>query len=132
MSIPSKRFSHNAAVVISRPKGGIHIQTTTTVSAEKFDDFLRSNRSSDNALTTPGNAHRVYRVTEVLNDTTSDDDDRADHGNRQKYADDPRVRSHQKLPIRSVLLRVIPRAKAIATAMRTAAETKFCTARPAI
>ena len=43
-----------------------------------------------------------------------------------------RVRSTQKLPSRSVLLRAKPRTSAIATAMPTAAETKFCTARPAI
>ena len=43
-----------------------------------------------------------------------------------------RVRSTQKLPSRSVLVRVKPRISAIATAMPTAAETKFCTARPAI
>ena len=43
-----------------------------------------------------------------------------------------RVRSTQKLPSRSVLLRAKPRTSAIATAIPTAAETKFCTARPAI
>ena len=43
-----------------------------------------------------------------------------------------RTRSTQKLPMRSVLERVNPRITATATAMPTAAETKFCTARPAI
>ncbi len=43
-----------------------------------------------------------------------------------------RVRSTQKLPTRSVLLRVKPRIRAATIAMPTAAETKFCTARPAI
>ena len=43
-----------------------------------------------------------------------------------------RVRSTQKLPSRSVWVRVKPRISAMATAMPTAAETKFCTARPAI
>ena len=42
------------------------------------------------------------------------------------------VRSTQKLPSRSVLLRMKPRTSAIATAMPTAADTKFCTARPDI
>ena len=36
------------------------------------------------------------------------------------------------MPIRSVLERVNPRISATATAMPTAADTKFCTARPAI
>ncbi len=43
-----------------------------------------------------------------------------------------RVRSTQKLPNSSVRLRAKPRTSATATAMPTAAETKFCTARPAI
>ena len=43
-----------------------------------------------------------------------------------------RVRSTQKLPSRSVFVRAKPRTKAIATAMPTAAEAKFWTARPAI
>ena len=43
-----------------------------------------------------------------------------------------RIRSTQKLPSLSVRLRANPRTTAIATAMPTAAETKFCTARPAI
>ena len=44
----------------------------------------------------------------------------------------PRVRSTQKLPIRSVRERMKPRISATATAMPTAAEAKFCTASPAI
>ncbi len=44
----------------------------------------------------------------------------------------PRTRSTQKLPSRSVWERVNPRISATATAMPTAAETKFCTARPDI
>ena len=43
-----------------------------------------------------------------------------------------RVRSAQKLPIVSLRRRVIPRTSAIATAIPTAAETKFCTASPLI
>ena len=43
-----------------------------------------------------------------------------------------RVRSTQKLPRRSVLVRAIPRITATAIAIPTAADTKFCTARPAI
>ena len=43
-----------------------------------------------------------------------------------------RVRSTQKLPSRSVWVRVRPRMRATATAMPTAADRKFCTARPAI
>ena len=44
-----------------------------------------------------------------------------------------RTRSAQKLPIRpSCPDRASPRASAAATAMPTAADTKFCTARPAI
>ena len=43
-----------------------------------------------------------------------------------------RVRSTQKLPSWSVCLRAKPRTTATATAMPTAAERKFCTARPAI
>ena len=44
---------------------------------------------------------------------------------------DPRNRSTQKLPIVPDLRRAKPRTRAIATAMPTAADTKFCTARPA-
>ena len=43
-----------------------------------------------------------------------------------------RTRSTQKLPRSPVRLRANPRTSAIATAMPTAAETKFCTASPAI
>jgi hypothetical protein len=43
-----------------------------------------------------------------------------------------RVRSTQKLPSRSVCVRTSPRTRATATAMPTAADRKFCTARPAI
>ena len=43
-----------------------------------------------------------------------------------------RTRSTQKLPTRSVRDRVKPRMRATATAMPTAADTKFWTARPAI
>ena len=43
-----------------------------------------------------------------------------------------RTRSTQKLPSRSVRLRAKPRTSATATAIPTAAETKFCTASPAI
>ena len=43
-----------------------------------------------------------------------------------------RVRSTQKLPSVSALRRAKPRIIATSTAMPTAAETKFCTARPAI
>ena len=41
-------------------------------------------------------------------------------------------RSTQKLPSSMVFIRTKPRTEAIATAMPTAAETKFCTAKPAI
>jgi len=44
----------------------------------------------------------------------------------------PRTRSTQKLPTRSVRERMKPRTRAIATAMPTAAEAKFCTASPDI
>ena len=44
----------------------------------------------------------------------------------------PRTRSTQKLPSSPVFRRAKPRTNAIATAMPTAAETKFWTARPAI
>ncbi len=43
-----------------------------------------------------------------------------------------RTRSTQKLPSWSVVLRAKPRTSATATAMPTAADTKFCTASPAI
>ncbi len=43
----------------------------------------------------------------------------------------PRTRSTQKLPIVAEPRRAKPRTSATATAMPTAAETKFCTARPA-
>ena len=43
----------------------------------------------------------------------------------------PRTRSTQKLPIVPELRRANPRTSATATAMPTAADTKFCTARPA-
>ena len=43
-----------------------------------------------------------------------------------------RVRSTQKFPSWSVRLRASPRISATATAMPTAADRKFCTARPAI
>ena len=42
------------------------------------------------------------------------------------------VMSTQKLPSRSVRCRVNPRIRAIATTMPTAADMKFCTARPLI
>src|SRR5690606_40979875 len=44
----------------------------------------------------------------------------------------PRTRSAQKLPSSPVRERANPRTSATATAMPTAAETKFCTARPAV
>ena len=44
----------------------------------------------------------------------------------------PRVRSTQKLPMVPARSRVKPRTRATATAMPTAAETKFCTVSPAI
>ena len=43
----------------------------------------------------------------------------------------PRTRSAQKLPMPLRSERVNPRTSATATAMPVAAETKFCTARPA-
>ncbi len=43
-----------------------------------------------------------------------------------------RTRSTQKLPSWSVFFRAKPRTTAIATAIPTAADTKFCTARPDI
>jgi hypothetical protein len=45
---------------------------------------------------------------------------------------EPRTRSPQKLPIVADLRRANPRTRAIATAIPTAAETKFCTASAAI
>ena len=44
----------------------------------------------------------------------------------------PRTKSTQKLPSSPVRVRANPRTSVIATAMPTAAETKFCTVRPAI
>ncbi len=44
----------------------------------------------------------------------------------------PRMRSTQKLPIVSERRSMKPRTRAMDTAMPTAAETKFCTHRPAI
>ena len=44
----------------------------------------------------------------------------------------PRTRSTQKLPRSPVRLRANPRTSAIATAMPTAADAKFWTAKPAI
>ena len=52
-----------------------------------------------------------------------------DSGSRMRVS--PRTRSTQKLPIVDEPRRAKPRTRAIATAMPTAAETKFCTARPA-
>ncbi len=49
----------------------------------------------------------------------------------QEQASSPRTRSTQKLPIVLDPRRAKPRTRAIATARPTAAETKFCTARPA-
>ena len=43
-----------------------------------------------------------------------------------------RTRSTQKFPIVSLRRRISPRISATATAIPTAAETKFCTVRPAI
>ena len=51
-------------------------------------------------------------------------------GNRIRSV--PRTRSTQKFPSSPVRLRAKPRTNAIATAMPTAADTKFCTASPAI
>ena len=66
-------------------------------------------------------------------DAAGDQHDRDDERERQQDAQrDRAVRSTQKLPSRSVRERAKPRTRAIATAMPTAAETKFCTARPAI
>lgn len=53
-----------------------------------------------------------------------------DSGNRIRMT--PRTRSTQKLPSSPVLRRDRPRTNAIATAMPTADETKFCTVNPAI
>ncbi len=53
-----------------------------------------------------------------------------ERGSRMRMV--PRTRSTQKLPSSPVLRRASPRTKAMATAMPTAAETKFCTANPAI
>ena len=51
--------------------------------------------------------------------------------NGRRMRREPRVRSTQKLPISPPLAtRMKPRTNAMATAMPTAAETKFCTARP--
>ncbi len=56
---------------------------------------------------------------------------RTEIGSRIRSA--PRTRSTQKLPSSVVLRRANPpRTSATATAMPTAAEAKFCTARPAI
>ena len=44
----------------------------------------------------------------------------------------PRVRSTQKLPIVERRRRTSPRMRAMATVSPTAADTKFCTVRPAI
>jgi hypothetical protein len=51
-------------------------------------------------------------------------------GSRMRVTD--RVRSTQKLPMVAERRRTRPRTKATATAMPTAADTKFCTASPAI
>ena len=53
-----------------------------------------------------------------------------DSGSRMRIV--PRVRSTQKLPSAPLRERTNPRIRATATAMPTAAERKFCTARPAI
>ena len=54
---------------------------------------------------------------------------RIDRGSRSRQV--PRIRSTQKLPIVPDRREAKPRTRAIATAMPTAADTKFCTASPA-
>ena len=73
------------------------------------------------------------RVGEVLHDTrrrSARTVATIDSGSRMRTQ--PRTRSTQKLPTRLVRDRAKPRTRATATAMPTAAEAKFCTARPAI
>ncbi len=68
-----------------------------------------------------------FCTTPALTSTTAAS---SDSGSRIRTT--TRTRSTQKLPSRSVRERTNPRMSATATHRPTAAETKFCTARPAI
>ena len=73
------------------------------------------------------------RVGEVLDGTEGDEHDRGDDRDRQQHADDGADQVGPEVADPAVLAeRARPRAKAAATAMPTAAETKFCTVRPDI
>ena len=79
-----------------------------------------------------GERRERLRAGERLHDALGDEDQRADDRERQQDVESVRVRSCQKLPSSLPLRRAKPRITAARTAMPTAAETKFCTASPAI
>ena len=113
---------------------GVGVEESAAVGAEQLDGLLAGDRAAGDGLLAAG-----QRVDDLVVQVRSSGWLRrrsrmiaaiTDSGNRIRMM--PRTRSTQKLPRSLVLRRASPRTNAMATAMPTAAETKFCTARPAI
>ena len=110
---------------------GVRVVEAAAVRAELLDDLLRGDGAAGDGLRLARQRGDLGAGGEVL-DRAQSRPGRASPttaiGSRMRRQ--PRTRSTQKLPSRSVRDRVKPRIRATATAIPTAAETKFCTARP--
>ena len=111
----------------------VGVEGAAAVRAELLDRLLARERpAGDRLRRRPASVSRLGEAVEALDHALARRARaRARSTAAAGSASMPRVRSTQKLPIVSLRRRVMPRTSATATAMPTAAETKFCTARPA-
>ena len=111
----------------------VRVEEAAAVGAELLDGFLRGDRALRDRLRAGPSSrrHDVVRL-EVLDDSLRDEHQRDDDADGQQNPEQARVVSTQKLPIVSCSRRAMPRMKATASAMPTAAETKLWYASPAI
>lgn len=112
--------------------GRVGIEIPAPVGAQFLDCLLRGDRSAVPLLGVARELADRVNSGEVLDDPAGDQDERATTESGRSTRVIPRTRSAQKLPSSPVREPVKPRTRATATAMPTAAETKFCTARPPV
>lgn len=112
--------------------GRVGVEVAAAVRAQLLDGLLGGHCAAVPLLRAAHELPDLVDAGEVLDRAAGHQQQRADHGDRQQDPYDPRTRSDQKLPSSPVRERAKPRTRATATAMPTAAETKFCTARPPV
>ena len=112
---------------------GVDVVEAAAVGPELLDELLRGDRAEGEGLRSAGERPERLAARERLDDALRDEEQGADHADRQQDVEDRAREVGPEVAERRAVARArSPRTTAMSTAMPTAAEAKFCTASPAI